>query len=40
MEMEIKETFYQAFQDKLKETLASPKPDFEWMGNGGQKHRF
>jgi hypothetical protein len=31
MEMEIKETFYQAFQDKLKETLASPKPDFEWI---------
>lgn len=29
--MEIKETFYQAFQDKLKETLASPKPDCEWI---------
>jgi hypothetical protein len=31
MEMEIKETFYQAFKDKLKETLASPKPDCEWI---------
>ena len=31
IKMEIKEAFYQAFQDKLKETLSSPKPDCEWI---------